>query len=371
MSILFFEFIYNRLRRKVSNLINLQKYFANKVSKKTVLLIEPNNCHTELFPSFVKYLNELNYEVEIIASYEQKSFLPRLKAKKIYYFTMSAIKKIFLTSKLNEYDFIIFTSYRLYYKNPDKTRLYSKLYDHIKFNKAIKDKTIAVSHHMEDMDDFIKTLRGTVVLSKVLNQDGSLIVVNPCYFKENAPKNKNKKTIFITIGKLENKRKNSNLLYNAVRELLKAGVRDFQVYAVGENTDEAIPSELAEYIVCKGKLGFEDLYKELEVADFYLLLLDFELEEHLRYITKGTSGSFQLIRGFLLPPVIHEAFSKPHGFSMADSIIYNDNANFWEAMRFAINMSNEEYLMFQNNLRESRNIIIKESLDDLRRVLEK
>ena len=58
MSILFFEFIYNRLRRKVSNLINLQKYFANKVSKKTVLLIEPNNCHTELFPSFVKYLNE-------------------------------------------------------------------------------------------------------------------------------------------------------------------------------------------------------------------------------------------------------------------------------------------------------------------------
>ena len=56
---------------------------------------------------------------------------------------------------------------------------------------------------------------------------------------------------------------------------------------------------------------------------------------------------------------------------MADSIIYNDNANFWEAMRFAINMSNEEYLMFQNNLRESRNIIIKESLDDLRRVLEK
>lgn len=365
----FFEFIINRIRRKISNLINLRQYFTNNVSKRTVLLVEPNNCHTELFPSFVRYLNKLNYEVEIIAPYKQKDFLPKMNAKKVYYFTLSAIKKIFLMKKINKYDFIIFTSYRLYYKNPDKTRLYSKLCEHIKFNKTIRDKTVIVSHHMEDIDNDIETFRGTIVLSKVLNKDGALYVVNPCYFKENTPKNKNKKTIFITIGKLEDKRKNSQLLYDAARKLLKSGITNFQINVAGENSGVKIPSDLAQYIHTKGKLGFEDLYKELEAADFYLTLLDPESEEHIRYITKGTSGSFQLIRGFLLPAVIHRAFSVPHEFLDDDSIIYDDNADFSRAMKGAINMSNEEYLTLQKNLMKSRAAIIKESIDELRKIL--
>ena len=49
--------------------------------------------------------------------------------------------------------------------------------------------------------------------------------------------------------------------------------------------------------------------RKIEENDYFLPLLDNRMTEHERYITIGTSGSFQLIYGFAKPCLIHTKFA--------------------------------------------------------------
>lgn len=359
-----------RFLHKGSNIFYLCKFLLNKIENNTILLIEPNNCHTELFPSFVKYLNTLGFNVEIIAAYEQKNNLPKLNVKNIYYFTLFGAKKALKFKKIKKYNFLIFTSYRLYFAHPDKIRDYSKVFEHFKINDNLMQKTAVTLHHIEDYDENIKKCLGGIILSKNLKEKGeNLHVINPCHFKENTIKNKNQKTIFVSIGKLEFERKNAALLFNNIEKLKTLGIKDFRVDAIGDNTQNDVPKSLKDFINPLGKLSFEKLYKVLENADFYLPLLDPEIEAHLRYIKNGTSGSFQMIRGFLLPPLIHKAFGDVHGFDAANSIVYENNDTFLDALCDAINMENEKYLKLQKELLNSKNEICAKSIQNFKNLL--
>ncbi len=360
--------IKKRAVQKVLSCIEALRIIKNNPKNNTVLLIEANNSHTELLPSFIKFLNDLHFNVEIITRIEQKNFLPPSNADKIYYCNIPGIKNILKLKKIKEYSFIIFTSYRLYYPTPDKSSLQSTVFDHFNIKHLPKYGTAHVLHHIEDYDKESKN--GAIVLSRILKKNDSLYVVNPCYFKENKPKNKNKKITFIITGKLEGSRKSSSLLFDAVQKLIEKNIKNFEINIVGDNSNDCIPCNLKDFINIKGKLGFEELYKELEKSDFYLPLLDPNLKEHLRYITTGTSGSFQLIRGFLLPPLINNVFSIPHGFNFENSIIYDKNDDFHLAMQKAIEISDEEYLTLQNNLYVQREEILKSSVQNLKNLLD-
>lgn len=359
--------IKKRVVQKLLSYIEILRIIKNNPKNNTVLLIEANNSHTELLPSFIKFLNDLHFNVEIIARIEQKKFLPPLNVNKIYYCNIPGIKNILKLKKIKEYSFIIFTSHRLYYPTPDKSSLQSTIFDHFSIKYPPKYGTTHVLHHIEDYDKESK--KGAIVLSRILKKNDSLYVVNPCFFKENKPKNKNKKTTFIITGKLEGSRKSSTLLFNAIRKLIEENVKDFEINIVGDNTNDCIPYDIKDFINIKGKLGFEELYKELEKSDFYLPLLDPDLKEHLRYITTGTSGSFQLIRGFLLPPIINSIFALPHGLNTENSIIYANNYELTVAIQKAIKMNNNEYINLQNNLLCQREGIIKNSIKNLSTLL--
>lgn len=367
----FLGYLKKRILKVLINSLNTICFLLNSPKENTVLLIEANNSHTELLPSFVKYLNELNYNVEIIANSEQIGFLPNLNANKTFFFNIPGIGTILKFKKIEKYSFIIFTSYRLYYPTPDRKSPKSTIFDYfdIKYirKKGQKKAAAYVFHHIEDYNELIK--EPSIVLSDVLKSNNELFVINPCYFKENTPKNKNKKTVFVAVGKLENSRKNSNLLFNNIKELLKEDIKNFEVNIIGDNTIDCIPNDLKGFINIKGKLNFEKLYQTLELADFYLPLLD--PIEHKRYLTLGTSGSFQLIRGFLLPPVIHSVFADAHDFNNENSIIYNQNEEFSSMLKVAINMNNEKYLSLQKNLFKNREKIYNNSIQNLKTLLDK
>lgn len=353
------------------NMIYSVLFFFNKPKNNTVLLIEANNSHTELLPSYVKYLKDLKFNVEIIANFRQKQILPPLGADKIYYFNIPAIGNILKLRKIKKYAFLLFASYRLYYPKPDKSDLQSTIFDHfnIKYPPKYKNNSgvLYTLHHLEDYD--ISNKNGAIVLSKNLKIHDNLHVVNPCFFKENVPKNKNLKTVFITTGRLDKLRKNSDLLFSAVSELLKDGIKNFEIKIIGDNEVDCVPENLKEFIKIKGRLNFEDLYKELEASDFYLPLLDPDLEEHKRYITTGTSGSFQLIRGFLLPPVINVVFANAHMFDGKNAVIYSENKEFSAGLKKAIIADNGAYLNMQKELFNQRNEILQSSLNGLKTVL--
>ena len=43
-----------------------QEFLTHKVAAKSVLVIEPNNYHGEVVPGFVKYWQDLGYNVDVI-----------------------------------------------------------------------------------------------------------------------------------------------------------------------------------------------------------------------------------------------------------------------------------------------------------------
>ncbi len=357
-----------RAVQKIFSYFEALCFLINKPLDKTVLLIEGNNSHTELLPSFVKYLNKMSYNVEIAVRIEQKSFLPPLDVKKIYYFNIPGMKLFLKFKKVKEYEAIIFTSYRLYYPTPDKKELQSKVSEHFKIKYPPKLGITQVLHHIEDYDKYCE--KGSVVLSKILKKNENLYVVNPCYFIDNNIKNKNKKTVFAITGALIGVRKNPDLLFSAAEKLLHSGIDNFEIKVIGDNNPDFVPLNLRKVIKIKGKLNFRDLYNELVTSDFYLPLLDPDSKEHKRYITTGTSGSFQLIRGFLLPPVINQLFAFHHGFNDKNSITYDKNEEFYLGIKRAINMNNEEYLALQKELLIQRDGIIKNSCENLKSLLD-
>lgn len=363
-----------RIFRKISNLFYIIRFLFNKITPKTVLLIEINDYHTELLPSFVHYLKKLDYNVEIMANYGQIGNLPHLDAKNIYHFTLSGFKKVLASNKIKNYSFLIFLSNEIYWSYNGEIKPDVNVLE--KFSP--KNKNIgAVIHDLGEkmppsgvkkivLADFLKEKSASF-----LSPD-DFYTINPCYFiKEDKEKEKNQdKTIFITVGKLENIRKNSDLLFNAIRKLLnKRGSKDFEVRIIGNNSPDMVPNDLKDKIKVLGKLNFKRMYQELKQADFFLPLLDFNNKKHLRYIETGTSGSFQLIRGFSLPPVIEENFCTPHGFSKNNAIIYKED--FKGALEKCIDMKNDEYIKLSRALSKETDEIISASVLELKKMLGK
>jgi hypothetical protein len=106
-------------------------------------------------------------------------------------------------------------------------------------------------------------------------------------------------------------------------------------------------------------------------TDFFLTLLDPDNPDHDRYITHGTSGSFQLIYGFSKPCLIVEKFAEVYGFTLDNAIIYKDNKYLGLAMQKAIDMSGDEYEDIRKNLIKMSNDIYNMSFENLKNVLKR
>ena len=114
-----------------------------------------------------------------------------------------------------------------------------------------------------------------------------------------------------------------------------------------------------------GRVDYEKMYQEIEKADFFLPLLDPDMPSHKRYLRDGTSGTFQLVYGFLKPCIIHKTFANIYGFSNKNSIVYENNEMLYYAMLDAINMNAQNYLKIQTGLKATVKKIEKESLKNL------
>ena len=159
------------------------------------------------------------------------------------------------------------------------------------------------------------------------------------------------------------------MLLQCTKELLEYNT-NFEITIIGLSGKIDIPDELANYIKFKGKLPFAEMYKEMEKADFFLPLLDPSNEWHRRYLNETTTGSRQLILGFLKPCLINEEFANAYDFNQNNSIIYQQN-NLLNAMKAAININSEEYEKLQKNLNLLAQNIYKESLQNLKDSIEK
>ncbi len=77
---------------------NLIRQIKDNIRKNTVLMLEANDFHGEIMPSYIKYLIDLGYDVDLLTTekHREDSPLCRLKSKKLngYYTNISTIEKI-------------------------------------------------------------------------------------------------------------------------------------------------------------------------------------------------------------------------------------------------------------------------------------
>lgn len=338
----------------------LKEFKEHKINPKTVLLVELNIGHKETLTGYYDCFRKLGYNVEVLVHPPLEGLFDNLKNDvKVWEFHEKDIFKIFNEFDFTKYECVMFNSRVIYPKYLDVTEYIPTL---------PKCKRIYVQHHI---DKFFEHENDNQIILANPAKDERLekAVVNPHYFGDISITNKNEITEFITIGELNPARKNCSLLIDSVSELVEKGVTNFKIKVIGKGTLENLPEKIKPYIDIKGRLDFPNMFKEIEKADFIMPLLDPENEANERYKKSGTSGSFQLIYGFLKPCLIHRIFADIYNFNGKNSLIYENNKEIANIMEFAIQKSPQEYAQIQEGLKSKVEEIERSSLDNLNKML--
>lgn len=349
-------------------LMGYKHLLSTNVRPNSILMVEINNAHGEVLVGMAKYFLDLGFNIDILLSAKEKSFNPlaRINDSRIRTFEMLpyGAKTILANKKTKKYEYIYFNSELCYdFKKKTAKQFFKKI--------AIPDnKILQMCHRLEWEETFnTKDLNFVMLADLPIAREIKPKTVNTHYFGEIDCKEKNKTVNFIVVGNIQSARKNFDLLINTVNQLISSGIKNFKITIVSRTgTLENIPSDIKSYFDFKGSLNYPDMYNEMESADFFLPLLDPDNPEHDRYITTGTSGSFQLIYGFLKPCIIHEKFARIHHFNSKNSIIYTQNQDFAQKMKEAALLSNEEYDSMRQELKILSNELYNKSLNNLKEI---
>ena len=340
------------------------------IKSNTFIVWEPcSKSHSEVVPGFCKYLLDLGYHVSVIVNPQKykEGLFSRFKNQNLTLNKMSRrqIKEFFKKDSLQEISGILVTTagklcdsihyeqcYEIFNQNMDKSKLF--LVEH-------------ESRHAVDAGSWMESL---ITLRKLDYKGAKSTVVNPHYFGEVKITPKNEKvTNFITIGAIQGKKKNNELIINSVKELHTKGIHNFKITVIGKGHLKKLPKEVQKYFDIKGRLPFDKMYEELEKADFMLTSYDKRNPMHIRYNTTGTSGNFQLVYGFLKPCIIVEEFAPINGLNKENAILYKEDENYTDALLAGINMTAKEYSEMQNKLKEYEQKLYKKSLENLKKLI--
>lgn len=336
------------------------KFKLYKVRTNSVLVVEPNPYHGEIIPGFIKYFQDLGYNVDLYWRYENNKTNSICDLNNVNKFICSPklYKKILQNKKIGDYEYC-FVSTTTYVK-PDRTDV--AFFDYLGYVPETKYGAFIVEHNLrlclKRYDEGKWLAKGR--LFTLSGFDGTPML-NPHYFKKSVQRHeKNKTTTFVVAGRFI---KSEKVFLNAVNKLIEDNVTNFQIIIIGVKTK--IPKNLGRYIKCVGFVKFPKMYSIIDKSDFILPLLNYEDEYQKKFLTESTTGSRQLSLGFVKPVIINELFGRVYDFDNKNSILYPGH-NLFDAMKKAIELSNNDYSIMRNNLQKLADKVYQESLNNLR-----
>jgi hypothetical protein len=347
--------IFNLLRKKFKHL---------HVRDNSVLLIEFYSNHGEVLPGIIKYLLDLDYNVDVILSKANTTrgdgrndpglfacFNENDKVK-IKFLSSFDTNLLLRSPVITNYKHIIFNSF------------YDEIEcDHLYKVGLFKLKPVCMLHNADINNAYSKTNKMiSLVKMDRINRESPLLV-NSHYFGEFQKREKSKIATFFSLNTNDLFRRNPYLLFKACDKLYERGIYNFSVKIIGNGL--SIPDNYRNNFTVFGFLDFLKMYKEITSSDFILALID---QASVKYTNKA-SGTYQLSYGFLKPIILHNKFSAISGFTNENSILYEDNNKLADAMEKCINMSNENYLSLVDSLEKSEKELYLYSLNNLKGVL--
>lgn len=339
------------------------------ISDNTFLVWEPcSKSHSEVVPGYVKYLLDLGYHVSVLVTPDRykEGLFSKFKEKNVTYNKMNQkeIKKFFLNNSLETVKGVMVTTVGKICDCVHYEQAYSAFHP-----ETDRKKLFFVEHEASHAVDKNSWKSDLITLRKLNYKGATSIVVNPHYFGEVNISDKNDITNFITIGAIRPNKKNSKMIIDSIYEIYNRGYRNFKLTVVGKGSIKHIPKCIRKYIDIKGRLPFKKMYEEIEKADFMLTSYNEYDPEHIRYNTSGTSGNFQLIYGFLKPCIIVRSFAPINGLNDSNSILYNKDEDYADALIKGINITKDEYRAMQQNLKTYQEALYNESLNNLKGII--
>lgn len=339
---------------------NVHSEMADKI-----LIVEFNSFHGECIPGFYKYLVELNFKVDILVNeelYKEKA-LDLINCENVYHCNVELMEMLLQYSLIKSYKYVIFNSNTIWRKGKWCTILQA-----FPFLSNYLNKIYVLEHQLEHLDKVLLEMKHVFVLTDKFPIDKRLIPVNCHWFGNTCLPHKNNITHFLSVGEINPERRNFKMLLEAVEFLYDKRITSFHVTIIGRGNLDIINTRIRSFFSVLGRVSYNTLYSEMRNTDFLLTLLDPHNPDHDRYITLGTSGSFQLIYGFSKPCLIAEKFAEIYGFSLDNAIVYKDNKDLGLAMQKAIDMAEDEYESIRKNLINMSNDIYKKSFENLKSV---
>jgi lipopolysaccharide biosynthesis glycosyltransferase len=359
----------NYMRKEIFQFLVFQNA---PVRENSILFIEAALCHGETMPGFAHYFEQLGFSVDVLMTLKIFDFEPfsRMDTTTIHLYQADrySMPVMLQLAKIRQYEYIVFNSRTLYYQHKDTN--YPLFYEHFRHIVHPKRKIISIEHHLEHIQC---DMRDIIVLENIPNKNSlHRNVVYPFYFGNIQITEKNKDNIrFIAVGNFESKRRDHELLYIGMRDLIASEYTHFEVILIGRGGNKIeIPRDLKDKISIYYDTTYEKIFSSMEESDYFLPLFNPLNKEHLRYLTFGTSGSIQLIYTFAKPCIIHEKFASRFYFNKDNSIVYTDNSNFSLAMRQAMEMSSEKYQAMQTELIKVCDEKQKDSLSTLHNIFD-
>lgn len=337
-------------------------------NKARVLVVEANDYHCECLPGFIHYFLELGYSVDTLITPKEANQSP------LSYSSFNNVRTLILTRKemyyflkrkeSKSYEYVFFNSSKAMVFEYGCTNHISKL-----FPKIDSKKLLMVEHAPETLCVSDMVDNKYMVIAKVKLAPRPLFVV-PSFFKEQKECKKNSKTEFAIVGSLKGKTYKGSLIDNALAYLKTKGITNFCIRVIGRTGDaKYLSEEYGDMIEFLGFLDYPSMYRQIEKTDYILTLLD--PEQHEIFKTVRSSGSYQLIYGFRKPTVIEYDFAECHGYNNENSIVYKGNENLGNALEKAIMLDDDHYQKLKKNLNELTISYEKESLENLRCLLER
>lgn len=366
---------------KEIELSEIQEAVKVPVKQNTIALLEPNDYHSECYPSYIKYFLELGFDVHLFThkkNIEENSLVscnfPNDRLK-IFSFSKFPIHEPFFEN-LCRYKYI-FLATLLCHASSFYAEELKKNYL-IKFQKK---NLYCINHETNYNDTTINTekylINNTFTLRRGINKvtgEGFYPFISPIYFGEfeNLIKPaKNKQIVFLNVsGNYLNNMRNYKSLFEAVGKLLDNGYKNFKIIFIGERNEDIltqISHRMLPYVEFTGRVNFKELYRYSIQSDYILFNVDKSTINYDKYLNRGITGSYSLSLGFLRPGIIDFNLAQSYGLNNGCSICYGDNGLF-NAIKTALEITDKEYKNFQSNLLDLSKNLQKESLKNIKEI---
>ena len=340
------------------------QWYNPKKDASTALLVEINPFHGETLPGYTDYLQRLGFQVTVImrhAVWKASPFCRMNTPPRQFCLTIWGMRHYLASKHIKKFDFVFYNSSKLSLK---EYRFYGIITDFLKIGSLPMGQygNAIVEHNLKEKDNTI--CKNTFVLTPWIHQGKLMPMCNPHTFGtiQTLPHRLSEKRVFITVGKVISSQRDFKSMVKAFQSL--SGGNDYELKVVGIPADPTLLSQFPENrLIILGRLSFPELYNQLEQADFFLPLLD-PLSQP-QYLNGCTSGSRQLILGFRIPPIIHEAFAEHYDFTKDSCLTYSSDDDFITALKRALTMTDDEHTAKRQELARLAEEVYQESLCNL------